>query len=117
MDFDFNGINKVSFGKHVRKCRKEKGITQLNLAEKIDVLPKTISCIERGESYPTQENIFKLAKVLDMSLDEFVFGYKKGTDIISVNEINEMLADLSEDKKIFLLATMKNICENLKCIK
>ena len=117
MDFDFNGINKVSFGKHVRKCRKEKGMTQLKLAEEIDVLPKTISCIERGESYPTQENIFKLAKVLDMSLDEFVFGYKKGADIISVKEINDMLEDMPDDKKVFLLATMKNICENLKCIK
>ena len=117
MNFDFSDINKLAFGKHVKKCRKEKGMTQQKLAEEIDVLPKTISCIERGESYPTQENIFKIAKVLDMSLDEFVLGYKKGTEVISINEINKLIADLSEDKKVFLLATIKNICENLNCIK
>ena len=99
MNFDFSGINKLAFGKHVKKYRKEKGMTQQQLAEEVDVLPKTISCIERGESYPTQENIFKIAKVLDMSLDEFVLGYKKGSDVISINEINEMISELSDDKK------------------
>ena len=52
------------------------------------VQPKSISFIECGRNYPTPENIFKLARILEMSLDEYVFGYSKFDRTITIEEIN-----------------------------
>ena len=77
---------------------------------------KSISCFERGETYPSQENIFKLSLILDMSLDEFVFGYKLKDEIISTKEINELLAGLAPKQKSFIISTLKTMCENINSI-
>ena len=110
---DFDKINRKSFGQYIKKCRKAKNMKQADVALAMDMQVKSISCFERGDTYPSQENIFKLALLLDMSLDEYVFGYKLGEENISVKEINDLLDDLSEEKKAFLIATIKDICKNL----
>ncbi len=109
-------INRKSFGSYVKKCRKKRKMTQQQLADEIGVQAKTISYIERGENYPSQENIFKIAVVLNMSLDEYLYGYKNESETISISEINEMLSKLSRNKKVFILTTLKTMCENLKII-
>ncbi|MBO5967173.1 MAG: helix-turn-helix transcriptional regulator [Clostridia bacterium] len=68
---------KINFGLYVKEHRERKGYTQQQLSELIGITPKSISYIERGENYPSPDNLFELAKVLDMSLDEFVFSHKK----------------------------------------
>ena len=113
---DFNTINKKSFGLYIKQCRKAKKMTQQQLADAIGVQSKTISYIERGEKYPTQENIFKIAMVLDMSLDEYLYGYRSEVEIFSIKEINIMLDLLPSNKKSFLLAILKSICENLNIV-
>lgn len=110
----FDKINRKSFGQYIKKCRKAKNMKQSDVALAMDMQVKSISCFERGDTYPSQDNIFKLALLLDMSLDEYVFGYKLGEENISIREINELLSELSNEKKSFLIATIKNIGENLK---
>lgn len=109
----FDKINRKSFGQYIKKCRKAKNMKQSEVADGLNMQVKSISCFERGDTYPSQENIFKLALLLDMSLDEYVFGYKLGEENISIQEINELIANLSDDKKAFLIATIKDICKNL----
>ncbi len=49
----------------------EKGWTQFDLADKSGVPQPTISQIERGNrKYPTHENIMKIAKALDLKVEE-----------------------------------------------
>ncbi|MDT2240240.1 helix-turn-helix transcriptional regulator [Paenibacillus larvae] len=43
--------------------KKEKGMSQEELAEKLDVKKQTISNIERGVRYPTFENLEKIAQL------------------------------------------------------
>ena len=50
-----------------------KGLTQEELAEKVGLTKKSISFIENGKTYPSPENIFRITKTPDLSLDEFVF--------------------------------------------
>ncbi len=60
-----NIINKI------REKRLEKSWSQLELAERSGVPQSSISQIERGSrKYPTYENIKKIAKALDIKLDE-----------------------------------------------
>ena len=114
---DCVNISKKSFGKYVKNHRKNKNMTQQDLATLMGLQVKSISCIERGNTYPSQENIFKLSIILDMSLDEFVFGYKSKDETISIKEINDLLSELSPNQISFVLSALKVMCENMDLIQ
>lgn len=63
--------DKKSFGKYISEKRKEKNITQEELANKLYVIPSTISKWERGISYPDITVITNLCKELNISEHEF----------------------------------------------
>lgn len=52
--------------------RKENGISQLEIAEKLEVSRQTISRWETGTSVPTTENLMRLSTLYSVSLDELV---------------------------------------------
>lgn len=52
------------------KLRREKGYSQEELAEKLDVSRQAVSKWERGESSPDINNIIAIAKLYDISVDE-----------------------------------------------
>lgn len=63
--------DKKNFGKYIVEKRKEKGFTQEELANKLYVIPTTISKWERGVSYPDITVITNLCKELNISEHEF----------------------------------------------
>ena len=52
------------FGKRLKFLRLDKELTQLELAEILDMSPNFIGMIERGERNTTVENVFKIARAL-----------------------------------------------------
>lgn len=65
-------IDNVTFGGFVRTLRKEKQMTQLELAKILNLSDKTISKWEQGESLPDVEKSRLIAEVFDVTLDELV---------------------------------------------
>jgi len=63
--------DKRNFGKYIAEKRKEKSLTQEELANKLFVIPTTVSKWERGVSYPDITVITNLCKELDISEHEF----------------------------------------------
>ena len=106
-------INKEAFGEYVKKKRKQKGYTQVQLAELMGLQNKSISCIETGRAFPKSENLIQFAEILDLSLDEFLFGYTKYNNSICVEEINELLTTLPTEDKNIILKTLKTLCESI----
>ena len=53
-----------NFGKRLKFLRLDKELTQLELAEILDMSPNFIGMIERGERNTTVENVFKIARAL-----------------------------------------------------
>ncbi len=102
------------YGAYVRKHRIKKGMTQQELGEIIGITGKSIGFIERGENLPNQVNMFKLAEVLDMSMDEFIFGYKFFDAQLSIKELNEMLNDLTPQDQTLLITLIATISKALK---
>lgn len=64
------------FGGRVAEVRKEKGITQENLADAIDVHRTYIGFIEQGRRNPTILNIYKITKALKISLNDLFSEFK-----------------------------------------
>ncbi|MBQ8458807.1 MAG: helix-turn-helix transcriptional regulator [bacterium] len=54
------------FGKRLKVLRLDHNLTQLELAEILDMSPNFIGMIERGERNTTVENVFKIARALNV---------------------------------------------------
>ena len=67
-------MKKQTLGMMISSLRKAKGMTQLELAEKMGVTDKAVSKWERDLSYPDINTIPKLADLFDTSVDELMQG-------------------------------------------
>ncbi len=70
-------MNNRSMGSFLSELRKEKGITQRELAEILNVSAKTISHWERDEHSPDLSIIPLLAEFFGVSCDELIKGERK----------------------------------------
>ncbi|MDO4467689.1 MAG: helix-turn-helix domain-containing protein [Bacillota bacterium] len=67
-------MNNYVTGQLISNLRKKKKLTQLELAEKLNVSDKTISKWETGKGFPDISLVEPLAKALDVSLIELLSG-------------------------------------------
>lgn len=65
---------KNHFAKKLIELRKEKGMTQLQLAESLNYSDKAVSKWERGESIPDAYTLLKIAKLFSVPLDLLLDG-------------------------------------------
>ncbi|MBO6087776.1 helix-turn-helix transcriptional regulator [bacterium] len=61
---------KKMFGERLRTLRRQKNLTQEQLAEIINIQPENYSRIENGLSFPKPENIVKISQALDVEIAE-----------------------------------------------
>ncbi len=76
-------------GNHIARLRKEREITQEQLAELVNVAPETISRIERGASVPSLKTLEKISEALHTSLKD-LFDFKYRQEIVSEIEKESM---------------------------
>jgi len=62
---------KIRFGKRLRKFRRNKDLTQEQLAELAGISVDFVSLIERGLSSPSFDTIQKLADILEVKFEAF----------------------------------------------
>ncbi|HIV18326.1 MAG TPA: helix-turn-helix transcriptional regulator [Candidatus Merdivicinus intestinigallinarum] len=67
-------MERETFGKRLADLRKEKGMTQLELAEKMGVTDKAVSKWERNLSLPDAGSLPRLAEIFQVSVDELMQG-------------------------------------------
>lgn len=67
---------KLRFGRRLKALRKQRGLTQEDLADLIDRSVDAVSHIERGISLPSYETLGRLAEVLDVALTDLSDWYK-----------------------------------------
>lgn len=65
-------MRKQTLGMIISSLRKEKGMTQLELAEKMRVTDKAVSKWERDLSFPDINSIPKLAEIFEVSVDDLM---------------------------------------------
>lgn len=70
----------------IASTRKNLGMTQQQLADKLNVTFQSVSKWESGTAYPSTEILFDLATVLDVTVDEILRGEKKDVDNLSYSK-------------------------------
>ena len=81
-------MKKQTLGMMISSLRKEKGMTQLELAEKMGVTDKAVSKWERDLSYPDINSIPMLAEIFGVSVDELMQVKTETKENISKNKID-----------------------------
>ena len=72
-------MNQQKIGRFISECRKQKGLTQAQLAEALGVSDKTISRWETGKTMPDLSFYEPLCETLDVQISELLYA-KKMTD-------------------------------------
>ena len=73
-------MNQEKIGKFIAECRKEKRLTQSELAEKLGVTDKSISNWENGRNMPDLSLFKSLCELLDISINDLISGEKVSRD-------------------------------------
>ncbi len=103
-------IDKEKFGEFICKLRKEKGLTQKELAEKLFVSDKAVSKWERGQSLPDITMLNPLSEIFNISVAELLNCGKikdKKVDTMQIDEILEKAMILSDEEKEAKRKTLK----------
>lgn len=69
-------MNQEKIGKFILECRKNKKLTQSELAEKLGVTDKSVSNWENGRNMPDLSLFKPLCKILDISINDLISGEK-----------------------------------------
>jgi len=94
-------MNQKKIGQFLKELRKEKGITQEQLAEILGVTNRSISRWENGVNMPDFDFIMEIAKYFNVGIDELLDGERR-TDILDkkTEETFIKVADYSSNDKI-----------------
>ena len=65
-------MDQVKIGKFLQELRKEKGLTQEQLAEKMGVARRTVSRWETGNNMPDLDLLIELSDLYDVGLRELL---------------------------------------------
>lgn len=82
------------FGAFVARRRKERNMTQADLASKIQVTDKAVSRWERGLGFPDINIIEPLADALEVSVLELMKSERMAANLIAGEEAAEAIADV-----------------------
>lgn len=80
----------MSFGKRLLQARKKKGISQEELAAKLNTKGPVIGRYERDEMKPSIDAAAKMANILDVSLDWLVGNTDTELDTTTLNRIQDI---------------------------
>jgi len=102
----------LQVAKNIGRRRRELGVTQAQLAERLGVETETLSRFERGKHAPTLRNLIRLAELLQTTVTDLLAEHKRAPcDDVLV--ISAWLQPLSSEDRLFALGVLKQCCDYL----
>ncbi len=111
------GLSPVSICHPSLGTRKDRELTQAQLAEMIDTTVETISRLERGVSIPSLRTLVKISRALHIPIKELLDIEPTHVKTASVNESEKLLAYLQTKKPEEIrmcYRILKNIFEQIE---
>lgn len=100
-------------GQVIQRIRKERGMTQEQLAEKTDVSSNSISRIERGQLVPALSTLIAICNALGMGADAVLAAYISADTPIRWTPSAEKLAGMELEKQHKIETILDCIMENI----
>ncbi len=91
-------MDTVITGRFISELRKEKGLTQVELAEKLNVTDKAVSKWETGRSAPDVSLLIPLSENLGVTVTEILKGERISTEVLP-EASNEVIVKAIKEKK------------------
>ena len=87
----------MEFNNKLYELRKQKGLSQEELANRLNVSRQTVSKWEVGESTPDMEKLVAMSDLFGISLDELVLDKKENQTVASEQVVkSELYSDIKE---------------------
>lgn len=95
-------MNNIKVGQYIKERRKELGLTQQNVADRLGISFQAVSRWEKGDGYPDVTYLLELADILQTTTDKILSGgtyVLKNNKAIDVNDIVEGFAAFANLKR------------------
>ena len=79
-------MDQVKIGKFIAECRRKTNLTQMQLAEKLNITNRAISKWETGKSLPDSSIMLELCDVLGISVNDLLCG-----EVVTMDKYNKEL--------------------------
>lgn len=110
------GVDKTIFSKqlgvNIAKYRQALGLTQEQLAEKLDLGNEAISRIERGVAMPSLMRLFEFSKVFHCNVADLL--YEGSTQKDDIEHIALLLKDMPDGDRYFVIEMVEKLINHLK---
>lgn len=90
-------MDQQKIGRFIAECRKKQGLTQMQLAEKLNITDRAVSKWETGRSLPDSALMMELCEILNITLIDLFSG-----EVVSMGDYNKEL-----EKKLIEMAKQK----------
>lgn len=105
-DFDISYMGAI-----FRAARKAKGLTQEKVAEIIDITPRYLVALEKGEKKPSLEKMLLLAHLLNIPGDALIHPQLASIDEEGQRFLRLFMQLKDRDKKIILAAIQEMLSQ------
>lgn len=107
-------MNVKLIGQRIQQVRRERGMTQEQLAEAVGLSPTHISVIERGAKPTKITNFVAIANTLGVSADELLVDVLDCTAKAESTQLYEEISDLPVKKQNLVLKIIRTLVSELK---
>lgn len=103
-------MDQIKIGTFLKLIRKEKNLTQEQLAEQLGVSNRTVSRWENGNNMPDISLLSEIAEFYDVSIPELIYGERKSENMREeAKEVAETMSDYAKAEKETLVKSIRNM--------
>jgi transcriptional regulator with XRE-family HTH domain len=103
-------LDQIKIGTFLKLLRKEKNLTQEQLAEQLGVSNRTVSRWENGNNMPDISLLSEIAEFYDVSIPELIYGERKSENMREeAKEVAETMSDYAKAEKETLVKSIRNM--------
>ncbi len=108
-------FNATRFGEKLKKYRLKKHLSQMELAEKMDLQSSSISHLENGTHSPSLETLLRLSLVLNVGIDEMLYDSLPAVKEHHLDkDMKELFAGCTPEEKELLLRILQTVKQTLR---
>ena len=103
-------MDQIKIGAFLKSLRKEKNMTQEQLAEQLGVSNRTVSRWETGSNMPDISLLTEIAEFYDVSIPEIIHGERKSEEMREdIKEVAETMSDYAKAEKEKVVKSIRDM--------